>query len=35
MAAVDPIVEQLPQGLSTMVGERGLKLSGYTIDPTP
>jgi len=28
MAAVDSIVKQLPQGLDTKVGERGLKLSG-------
>ena len=25
---MDPIIEQLPQGLQTVVGERGLKLSG-------
>ena len=28
IAAVDPIVAQMPLGLDTMVGERGLKLSG-------
>ena len=28
IAAVEPILEQLPKGLKTIVGERGLKLSG-------
>ena len=28
IAAVEPILEQLPKGLQTIVGERGLKLSG-------
>ena len=28
LAAVDTVVQQLPAGLNTKVGERGLKLSG-------